>query len=606
MRYTIVLMLCVSLWFYAFGNNVVQQEIDRSKRWALIIGISQYEREDDINPLRFADRDATAVRDALIDPRTGTFLADHVLVLSDSALRKPTKSNILESLAILKNKTKPEDTLLIFFSGHGYQKGEGIYLLPQDSKFVILEDTTIPLTLWKERIASIPAQQKIVILDACHSGGVEKTKKGGIGEMTSEFEQAIAPSVSDFGQAVFSSSMRGQASYEDEDTGHGVFTRYLLETLSGQGDANGDNIITLRETSDYVEQQVRAWGAQHGKVQTPYLESSLTKDLVLALATSTEESPRSIQQMDTFIPLPTAPYDKDEYTIHLWHLDGNVEGIRNAPWTKGKFGLGLHYPLKGGELVYSFSISSHEKLKVIYPEGSVEFWLKLHLVSHQLKPNSNYGGTKLLTIESRFMHYDIGIKDGTLYIQTSGDRKLSRNITLEPNVWYHVAAIWIDNVYRLYVNGKMEAIATAVQTLQERYLNYNYKVYLFRGSFTIDEIRISKIARVGSRILSDTNGWLGVFITEVSEVLAKDVGLPNRDGVLVTEAIKGGPADKAGIVLGDIILAFNGKKVRNLTELMMFVVEIKVGSVVPVTINRDGVEKVILVKIGVRLLTVWK
>jgi len=69
MRYTIIFILCISLLVYAFGNNVsvAQQEVDKSKRWALIIGISQYERKDDINSLRFAVQDATSIRDALID-----------------------------------------------------------------------------------------------------------------------------------------------------------------------------------------------------------------------------------------------------------------------------------------------------------------------------------------------------------------------------------------------------------------------------------------------------------------------------------------------------------------------------------------------------------
>ena len=57
---------------------------------------------------------------------------------------------------------------------------------------------------------------------------------------------------------------------------------------------------------------------------------------------------------------------------------------------------------------------------------------------------------------------------------------------------------------------------------------------------------------------------------------------------------------KAGIVLGDIILKVNGKKVGNLTELMMAIAEIRVGSNVPVAINRYGVEKVIRVKIEER------
>ena len=589
-------MLCISLFVYAFGNNVsvAQEEIDKSKRFALIIGIGQYERKDDVNPLRFAVRDATAVRDALTDQQAGTFWGDHVLLLTDTAPQEPTKSNILESLAVLKNKTQPEDTLLIFFSGHGYQKGKEIYLLPQDAKFLILEDTAIPLTVWKERIAEIPAQTKIIILDACHSGGVEK-KKGGIGEMTSEFEQSIAPSAFDFGQAVLSSSKQEEASFEDEDSGHGVFTRYLLESLSGQGDTNGDKIITLKEVSDYVEQKVRAWGAQHGKSQTPCLKSSLTEDVVLALATSAEEAPQSIQ----FIPMPTAPYDKDKYTIHLWHLDGNLKGVKgvgksHGKWTKGKFGLGLHLGTKGTcRFSYSEEFGHYYgfDFKEILPEGSLEFWLKVDSIPMEF-PMS------IISIDdwglSLFMRYGI-LRLSSRSTSVPPVTLSPQNVVWEPGIWYHIATVWMDNIIRLYVNGKLEAISQNVPWEGKYDLNLGQNT--LEGNFTIDEIRVSNIARIGNGILSDTNGWLGVFITEVSEVLARDVGLPNTDGVLVTQVEKGGPADKAGLVLGDVILEFNGKKVRNLLELMISVAEVKVGSVVPVTINRDGVEKVIPVKI---------
>ena len=242
-RYKMPFILSITLLIFAYGNNVsAQQEVDKSKRWAFIIGISQYERKDDITSLRFAVSDATAIKEALIDRKTGTFLPDHVLLLTDSVPQKPTRANILDKLAVLKNQIRQEDSLLIFFSGHGYPKGREVYLLPQDARITdvdLLKDTAIPLTIWKERIARIPAQTKVIILDACHSGGVEKGK-GGTGEMSSQFEQLIAPPV---GQATLSSSKREQTSYEDEESGHGVFTRYLLESLKGEGDANGDNAM---------------------------------------------------------------------------------------------------------------------------------------------------------------------------------------------------------------------------------------------------------------------------------------------------------------------------------------------------------------------------
>jgi hypothetical protein len=200
-----------------------------------------------IRKQHFAVKDATAIRDALVDGKTGTFLEDHVLLLTDTAPYKPTRLNILENLAVLENLIKPEDTLLIFFSGHGYPKEQEVYLLPQDARLAILQDTAIPLTVWKERIAQIPAQTKVIILDACHSGGVEKGK-GGSGEMPSQLEQLIDSSV---GQATLSSSKRGQTSYEDKEYPWGdLFQQgYVIKSSRpknvGGGTPNGYGIYDM-------------------------------------------------------------------------------------------------------------------------------------------------------------------------------------------------------------------------------------------------------------------------------------------------------------------------------------------------------------------------
>ena len=56
-----------------------------------------------------------------------------------------------------------------------------------------------------------------------------------------------------------------------------------------------------------------------------------------------------------------------------------------------------------------------------------------------------------------------------------------------------------------------------------------------------------------------TRGWLGVTIQEVTPELAKSFGLKENKGALVAQVIPGGPAEKAGIEQGDVIVEFDGK-----------------------------------------------
>jgi len=276
-----------------FGVHIaaVHGDLDKTKRWALIIGIGEYEQKDDINSLRYAVKDANAIRDALVDPQTGTFLDDNVILVTNSTRDKPTKDKIFSSLETFRKQLKPDETLLIFFSGHGYTIEETAYLLPYNANLNIPNDTAISLPVWKQRIEAIPAREKIVVLDACHSGGVEKNK-GGMGEMTSIFESAISSRTT---QVTFSSSKQGEASYENESFGHGVFTHYFLEALKESGDEDHDGTVTLQEASTYVAQKVRTWGIREGKSQTPFLEPpNLSTDVILSVVKEGSTLPQTL------------------------------------------------------------------------------------------------------------------------------------------------------------------------------------------------------------------------------------------------------------------------------------------------------------------------
>jgi len=95
-----------------------------------------------------------------------------------------------------------------------------------------------------------------------------------------------------------------------------------------------------------------------------------------------------------------------------------------------------------------------------------------------------------------------------------------------------------------------------------------------------------------------TRGWLGVYIQRLTPDVAEKLGVPGNHGALVSDVTKDGPAAKAGIRSGDVIVAFNGKEVKDERDLPTIVAVTKPGAKVDVKVVRDGKEQTIPVTIA--------
>ncbi|NWF72235.1 MAG: Do family serine endopeptidase [Nitrospirae bacterium] len=96
-------------------------------------------------------------------------------------------------------------------------------------------------------------------------------------------------------------------------------------------------------------------------------------------------------------------------------------------------------------------------------------------------------------------------------------------------------------------------------------------------------------------------GWMGVAIQEITPALAKSFKLPeHRKGVLISDVNENGPSHSAGIKRGDVVIAFNGKEVLNVSQLRNLVARTMVGKDAQVKVLRDGKEQTIAVKVAER------
>ena len=96
-----------------------------------------------------------------------------------------------------------------------------------------------------------------------------------------------------------------------------------------------------------------------------------------------------------------------------------------------------------------------------------------------------------------------------------------------------------------------------------------------------------------------TRGWLGVMIQKVTPEIAKSFNLAESEGALVGDVVKGSPADKAGIKRGDVVVEFEGKKIKSVEDLPKLVAATKPDTKSEIVIIRDGARKKFAVTIGI-------
>ena len=99
---------------------------------------------------------------------------------------------------------------------------------------------------------------------------------------------------------------------------------------------------------------------------------------------------------------------------------------------------------------------------------------------------------------------------------------------------------------------------------------------------------------------SVTRGWIGVEPQDVTPEIAESFGLDQKSGAIVAGVLQGGPADKAGIKPGDILLSVNGEDVTDTTRLLNVIAQIKPGTDAKVHLVRKNRQLDLTVMIGKR------
>ena len=131
-------------------------------------------------------------------------------------------------------------------------------------------------------------------------------------------------------------------------------------------------------------------------------------------------------------------------------------------------------------------------------------------------------------------------------------------------------------------HGELVGINTAIVSQSGGYQGVGFAVPALLAKPVIDElIKHGKIVR----------GFIGLAVQEMTSALAPWFGLKGSDGALVTDVVPGGPADKAGIRRGDVILQSQGKPVKDGQMLLEQVTGATIGQQIELIVFENGKER---------------
>jgi hypothetical protein len=253
------------------------------KRWALLIGINNYKN---LPHLRFCARDMQAIRDVLI--KNAGYEPENIhLLTDDDPASPPTHDQIMIELQTFLQLPRPEDTVLVAFSGHGESVGSDkqskSYIIPIDGVAGpnqdedTLDDDDIPLARFRKYMEKCPAHQKVLIIDACHSGG---SKDGG---PAFHWTPATEDDQTNNGFVQLYSCQGDQVSWEDDDLKGGVFTSFLVKGLGGGAADGGAGPVTVDRLWDFTSTHVTKYVDGHfHNIQTPARAGNVSGEIILA------------------------------------------------------------------------------------------------------------------------------------------------------------------------------------------------------------------------------------------------------------------------------------------------------------------------------------
>jgi serine protease Do len=130
----------------------------------------------------------------------------------------------------------------------------------------------------------------------------------------------------------------------------------------------------------------------------------------------------------------------------------------------------------------------------------------------------------------------------------------------------------------LNLDGEVIGVNSAIFSQSGGNIGIGFAIPINMAKQLLPQLRQGKVRR----------SWLGVMIQNITPELKNKLGLGTDEGALVSDVVSGGPAEKAGIKRGDVILQFDGKAIRSSSDLPFVVASTPIGKTVVVEVMREN------------------
>ncbi len=141
------------------------------------------------------------------------------------------------------------------------------------------------------------------------------------------------------------------------------------------------------------------------------------------------------------------------------------------------------------------------------------------------------------------------------------------------------------------INGNLLGINSAIYSQSGGSVGIGFAIPVSTAKSVMEEIiKSGHVVR----------GWIGVESQDITPELAESFGLTRQTGAIIAGVVRNGPADKAGIRPGDILMAVDGKSVSDTTEMLNLIAQLAPGGKARMTVMRKNREATLDVMVGKR------